>query len=331
MLQEIQKKHQPLEDKDWPRRGFCRIILDTILPQQGAGHRVWHPAVLSQQLPRAAGFTFRGIPAKTANWEAQHRLTLGQLCLGGLAGAEGSNQRSLPPSSILWYFEEDQYIFDKYNTTEMWIHEIRPWFWNQPPEWWQMNLQSHPGYSQVKGCSWTWLKHCKEALEGRTEDLWEKQAEEAAYRTQWEFFPPWRFSVSCLAPSGTLLRHPTLSEPCTFRSSCSPSTCLPISAVISWHCSSLGSPVLPGQWVLLTWQHITTITLSALRPVKSSVLTSPINFLLHPSLAYLVFTKTSCHYLFMVINFTTVAKHSHNFNFSFSKLAGKYLKSETFR
>lgn len=151
-----------------------------------------------------------------------------------------------------------------------------------------MNLQNHPGCSQVKGCSWTWLEHCKEALEGRTEDSWEKQAEEAAYRTQWEYFPPWRFSVSCPALSGTLLRHPTPSEQCTFRSSCSPSSCLPISAVISWHCSSLGSPVLPGQWVLLTWQHHNHSGGSETCKLICVNLSHQL-FLLHPSLACLVF------------------------------------------
>lgn len=183
-----------------------------------------------------------------------------------------------------------------------------------------MNLQNHPGCSQVKGCSWTWLEHCKEALEGRTEDSWEKQAEEAAYRTQWEYLPPWRFSVSCPALSGTLLRHPTPSEQCTFRSSCSPSSCLPISAVISWHCSSLGSPVLPGQWVLLTWQHHnqsggseTCKLISLTSPINSSCCTLP----------WLAWCLWSCHYLFMVINFTTVAKHSHNFNFFIFQISRK--------
>lgn len=34
------RSYSPLEDTGWPRRDFCRMMLDTILPQQGAGHRV---------------------------------------------------------------------------------------------------------------------------------------------------------------------------------------------------------------------------------------------------------------------------------------------------
>lgn len=124
-----------------------------------------------------------------------------------------------------------------------------------------------------------------------------------------------RSCVSCPALSGTLLRHLVLAEPCTSRSSCFPSTWLPISVVISLALQiSLGSPVIPGQWAPDLAAQL--VTVGVLGPVNSSMLTSHTNFfLLHPSLACLVFTKWSCHYLFGIINFTAVAKHSDDFNF----------------
>lgn len=124
-----------------------------------------------------------------------------------------------------------------------------------------MNLQSHRGWSQVKSCSWTWLKYYKEALEERTEDLCEKQVEEAAYRTQGGVLPTLQISgavsvvllwVEHCWDTQSWLNHAPLWAPA------SPPHACPFQQWFPWHCSSLGSPVVPGQW-LQTWQHMTTV------------------------------------------------------------------------